>query len=138
MDKFLDKTMYTGDCIVWIAGLTTNGYGKFKYNNRTYRAHRFAWEIAYGPIPQDLVIDHLCRNIVCVNPAHLRAVTQRENIFATGSLSPIKKQAEQMVCKRGHTLTLSKGKKGRICRMCVRRKEAYAKTVNKPFPIWSP
>jgi hypothetical protein len=43
------------------------------------RAHRFAYELLVGPIPEGLVIDHLCRNRRCVNPAHLEPVTAEEN-----------------------------------------------------------
>lgn len=138
--RFLDKTLYTGDCIVWIGGLTSNGYGKFKYKKRDYRAHRVAWELENGQIPPTLVIDHLCRNSICVNPAHLRAVTQRENIFAIGSLSPAKKQYEQIACKRGHPLPMQRigNAKGRVCRICIRLLDVRRRIRRQSFPFWGP
>jgi hypothetical protein len=42
--------------------------------------HRLAWEIVVGPIEPGLEIDHLCRNRVCLNPAHLEPVTKEENV----------------------------------------------------------
>jgi hypothetical protein len=44
-------------------------------------AHRFAYELLVGPIPEDLELDHLCRVRHCVNPAHLEPVTHLENIL---------------------------------------------------------
>lgn len=67
-------------CIVWTATYTGGGYGAFWNGTRLVRAHRFAYELLVGPIPEGLALDHLCRVRRCVAPAHLEAVTQRENI----------------------------------------------------------
>lgn len=75
----VDRT--TGDaCWPWTARLDRDGYGTLKMpTGRSIRAHRFAYELLVGPIPEGLVIDHLCRNRRCVNPAHLEPVTAEEN-----------------------------------------------------------
>jgi hypothetical protein len=59
-----------------------NGYHTLWSNKKRVRAHRWAYELVNGKIPDGLVIDHLCRNRACVAVDHLRAVTQRENIMA--------------------------------------------------------
>jgi hypothetical protein len=75
---FLAKTRKT-NCTVWIGSTNTLGYGIISIDGRLQLAHRIAFEAEYGPIPQGLVIDHLCRVRNCVNPLHLEAVTSGEN-----------------------------------------------------------
>lgn len=70
----------TTGCWLWLRAVHTQGYGVFGGLNRTTRyAHRAFWEAANGHIPKGLVIDHICRNRLCVNPDHMRVVTRREN-----------------------------------------------------------
>lgn len=67
-------------CIVWVGATNTVGYGVVQIDGERHLAHRVAYEAAYGPIPQGLVIDHLCRVRNCVKPEHLEAVTTAENL----------------------------------------------------------
>ena len=68
------------DCWLWTSELTVKGYGRFTpYGRQHLRAHRVSYELANGPVPDGLVIDHTCRVRHCVNPAHLEAVTVRLN-----------------------------------------------------------
>jgi hypothetical protein len=70
-------------CWVWQLAVNGRGYGQARVEGRRDRqfpAHRVMYERHRGPIPAGLVIDHLCRNRRCVNPAHLEPVTGIENI----------------------------------------------------------
>ena len=66
-------------CWAYTGKIEKNGYGAFYYRQSTYKAHRVAYEILVGPIPDKLVLDHLCKNKSCINPSHLEPVSQKEN-----------------------------------------------------------
>lgn len=68
-------------CLEWIAGKPA-GYGSFWDGARNWPAHRFAWELVYGPIATGLQLNHKCRNKACVNTAHLEALTPTAHYFA--------------------------------------------------------
>jgi hypothetical protein len=76
--KFVVKN--ENGCWIWNGVVHKRGYGKFGVGvgNKPY-AHRFSYEHFKGPIPPGLAIDHLCSVPLCVNPAHLEAVTTAEN-----------------------------------------------------------
>lgn len=103
---------------------TTNsiGYGEFMQNRVGYYAHRFAYEAMVGPIPEGLVIDHLCRNRRCVNPAHMEPVTRGENVLR--GISVPAQNARKTHCSRGHAYdeanTHITPRGSRSCRACWR------------------
>ena len=88
--------------------------------------HRVAYEAAVGPIPEGLQLDHLCRNTLCTNPAHLEPVTCRENLLRGNTLQAA--NAAKTHCPYGHPYAgenlrvrrLKSGGLGRSCRECAR------------------
>lgn len=112
-------------CWLWQGDKLPRGYGQFRFDNRHVLAHRFAYEMAKGAIPPGLVIDHLCRVTSCVNPDHLEAVTNAENLRrgVGPSLTSARRRA-QTHCKRGHLFdeanTYWKPNGARRCRACSR------------------
>jgi hypothetical protein len=122
-DDWTDLVAVDGiGCWIWTGYVISSGYGQF--GKRT-RAHRYVYELLVGPIPDGLILDHLCRVRRCVNPDHLEPVTMAEN--TRRGYSPWSKRSRQRYCKRGHPLAgsnLSQGGRGtRRCLACHREGE---------------
>lgn len=86
-ERFWQKVERTDSCWLWLGAKNDKGYGQLCRTGarngepaRLIYAHRVSYELMIGLIPEGLVIDHLCRNASCVNPAHLEAVTFTENV----------------------------------------------------------
>jgi hypothetical protein len=67
------------DCWLWTGALQRQGYGYLSIRNKTWRAHRVAWEIFNGKIPVGLHIHHTCGSKICLNPAHMVLMTPAEH-----------------------------------------------------------
>jgi hypothetical protein len=67
------------DCWEWEAGLMWNGYGRFTMHSHPYRAHRIAYELFVGHIPEGLCVLHRCDNRSCIRPDHLWLGTRGDN-----------------------------------------------------------
>lgn len=127
--RFITKFVVLGDdaCWPWTASLLRNGYGRFGFAAGDIRlAHRVAYEFWIGPVPEGLQVDHVrewgCTMRHCVNPNHLEAVTQRENLLRGNGWAGL--NSRKVRCPRGHdynaenTLIYS-GR--RECRECNRQ-----------------
>lgn len=79
-DRINSKIQQSGDCWEWIGARNTSGYGTIRIDGRTPCAHRIIWELLNGPVPDGLELDHQCWNAACVNPAHLKPVTHKQNV----------------------------------------------------------
>ena len=119
-ERFWSKVDDSGDgCWPFLGAVTERGYGRFTIANRMYQAHRVAYELAVGLIPDGMQLDHLCRNRRCCNPAHLEPVTNRENQMRGFGVSGV--NARKTHCPQGHEYTpdnLRGSKPYRQCRAC--------------------
>ena len=113
--KFWSRVDKTGECWTWQGSITCYGYGQFSHpvKGMSNRAHRVAWEMANGPVPEGLVLDHLCRNRACVRPDHLEAVPNRTNVLRGYGVSA--EFARRTHCSRGHELPTAGS---RVCKGC--------------------
>ena len=68
-----------GPCLIWRRGLDAKGYGIIQWKGKTTRAHRVAYEVSRGSIPNNKIITHLCNRRSCIQPAHLHAGTPQDN-----------------------------------------------------------
>lgn len=119
-ERFWTKVRKTDTCWLWLAGRSRD-YGSFAVSTAVRRpAHRVAYELLVGPIPDGMVLDHLCRNTLCVNPEHLEPVSIGENVRRG-----LKTYALRDTCKWGHDITDPANVKTRTdgrreCRVCAR------------------
>ena len=105
----------------WVhLGTKSDGYGIIERDGWFQLAHRYHYERILGPVAENLVLDHLCRNRACCNPNHLQPTTRRENTLR--GIGPTAVNAVKTHCSRGHEYTqentvIRKGG-GRRCRTC--------------------
>ena len=120
----IDKS---GDCWEWTGPKDRKGYGRA---GRRGSAHRVVYELVVGPIPDNLQLDHLCRNHGCCRPDHCEPVPCRENLMRGKTLAAA--NAAKTHCSRGHEYTTENTEEyrgRRKCRTCraAESRAAYLK-----------
>lgn len=109
--------------------MSCNGYWQFVFEGHRMLGHRLSYFLANGSIDNDKILDHLCRNIRCVNPKHLELVTNKTNVLRGVGRTAI--NASKTHCNSGHKLSgsnLSIHKSGKgIFRRCIKCYADYQK-----------
>lgn len=122
--KLVDKT---SNCWMWTGSVTKASgfaYGAWSYYDYSWKAHRIAYTLKKGPIPEGLTLDHLCRNKLCVNPSHLEPVTQSVNSSRTWTHPD---RLYSLTCPYGHPREFGR----RNCRRCMVRRVS---ATNRKYP----
>lgn len=134
-ERLLSKTVKISDTGCWEfkGSLYRNGYGQIWNGKRSEQAHRVSYRLYMSEIPENMEIDHLCRNRCCINPRHLEVVTHRENIARSNTL--MGKNARKTHCIRGHALDgdnlIITKQNSRQCRICSNFRARIAKSKRK-------
>lgn len=126
-------------CWIWQGYRDQRGYGRMREKMRapSEMAHRWSYAYFVGPIPEGLVLDHLCRTPACVNPEHLEPVTNYENVVVRGTTSVSAVNARKTHCVHGHLLSGSNlymrpNGGQRYCRLCMAaRSKEYRERLRK-------
>lgn len=87
------------ECWLWLGSFNHNGYGQFSYRGENWRAHRLAWVLSFGEIPETQIVRHKCDTRACCNPNHLELGSVADNahdMMDRGRHVPMKGEAHGM------------------------------------------
>lgn len=101
LDHLFSRVAYDSGCWTW-EGALVDGYGMIDIDGKGRKPHRLVYEALIGAVPDGHVLDHLCRNRACCNPAHLEVVTDEENKRRGASGANNRQKTH---CPQGHEYT---------------------------------
>jgi len=140
LTKYSEVDAKTG-CWNWVGSLNGSGYGQLRMFGKTWMTHSLSYEFHYNqPISFGMVIDHLCRNPACINPAHLEMITQHSHRLRTAPfIRGVRRRykADDTHCKHGHAWTEENTyiapSGSRVCRECqkIGARKFYKKASHK-------
>ncbi len=126
-DRFWEKVKKTNGCWKWTGSKKPNGYGQINSGGKFGKpvsAHVAVLYLHGQQIKKGFCVDHICKNRCCVNPAHLRIVTNQQNTIENSD-STAAKNSVKTQCPQGHKYggyNLVRGSKGeRRCRKCIQK-----------------
>lgn len=125
-ERLNSRTYVQGGHLLWGGVLVEGGYGTIRVGGRRQQqAHRAAWEIAYGPIPEGMQVNHHCDTPPCILPWHLYLGTQGDNV-ADMVRAGNHRNSTKTYCPQGHPYdeknTYLRGSR-RTCRTCRRERQ---------------
>lgn len=117
-------------CWPWLGRLDKDGYGQFKMDGKTKRAHRVAWALSNGPVPKGICVCHKYDMPACCNPDHLFLGTASDNVhdaMEKGRFKAGQYQLAKATCPVGHPYdeenTYRRKNGARYCKACARRRD---------------
>lgn len=112
LQDLLSATEETPDgCLLWTRAKDRKGYGRVGVDGFVWFAHRLAWTLVHGPIPEGMTVDHRCFRTACINVEHLRLLTR-------GANASNQRKASSDTCIRDHPLVSVRRRDGRLQRVC--------------------
>jgi HNH endonuclease len=134
IERFWSRVQKTDDpdgCWIW-TGRTIDGYGYFDIGDTAYAAQRISYSLTRKPIPERMVVDHLCRNPICINPDHLEPVRSVVNVLRGVGFSA--QNNKKTHCPQGHPLSgdnLCLYEDRRYCRACMKEHKRRYREKNR-------
>ena len=126
VERFMGKVKFfeKGQCWEWSGYIRKDGYANFYIKDKVYLAHRISYIMANVKVLDNKNVCHSCDNPRCVNPEHLWAGTQKDNMRDCSLKGRIvNKESQKTSCVRGHllsgyNLSRRKGRGGYVFRKC--------------------
>lgn len=119
-------------CWLWLGGKTIGGRPIFSCRLKAVQAHKWIWERENGPVPDGLVLDHfVCDDPGCVNPDHLRPVTNRENILRGRGVASANMAKDCCPKCYGAYKETTRGKLQRYCPKCKSKRGNELKKIKR-------